>query len=212
MSKRWRILVLPVPGCRQIESLSDRHFDYVISLCDKAHRECRHWPGSGVVMAWDFADPAASTDPRAFATLLQEISERLRLFVLVNSKQLGNQLKALTALDFYKCLAEETRLLSLLLIEQEGELCVCELMSALQQPQSKISRHLSQLRKLGLLLDRRQGQWVYYRLHPLLNDWMREVLRQTRDHNPALLAPTLANLQAMVDRPKAGGSACGVGS
>ena len=53
--------------------------------------------------------------------------------------------------QFYKCLADETRLKSLLLIEKEQELCVCELMAALEESQPKISRHLAQLRKCGLL-------------------------------------------------------------
>jgi len=40
--------------------------------------------------------------------------------------------------NFYKCLADETRLLSLLLIDKEGELCVCELTDALDVSQPKI--------------------------------------------------------------------------
>lgn len=194
---------------KSIDSLGDQHFDYVISLCDKAHRECRVWPGSGVVMAWDFPDPKASSDPKAFARTLQEISERVRLFVLVNSKDVNSEVKVLQPLEFYKSLADETRLLSLLLIEREGELCVCELMAALDLPQPKISRHLSQLRKAGLLLDRRQGQWVFYRLHPLLHDWMRDVLRQTREHSMSLLRLPLQRLEAMIDRPSKGGNGCG---
>jgi ArsR family transcriptional regulator len=121
----------------------------------------------------------------------------------------NSQVKVLQPLEFYKSLADETRLLSLLLIEQEGELCVCELMTALDLPQPKISRHLSQLRKAGLLLDRRQGQWVFYRLHPLLHDWMREVLRQTREHGTRMLQQPLARLDAMGDRPSKGGNVCG---
>ncbi|QQD23208.1 metalloregulator ArsR/SmtB family transcription factor [Venatoribacter cucullus] len=170
---------------------SDQHFDYVISLCDKAHQECKHWPGAGVIMAWDFPDPKASKDPLAFARTLQEISERLRLFVLVNSKQVSEQTKPLSAVEFYKALADETRLLSLLLIEQHGELCVCDLVTALDESQPKISRHLAQLRKSGILQDRRQGQWVHYSLHPLLEPWMREVLHTTRLNNtPLLQLPT----------------------
>lgn len=196
---------------KSVESLGDQHFDYVISLCDKAHRECRCWPGSGVVMAWDFPDPRASTDPKAFVRTLQEISERVRLFVLVNSKEVNSTVKAVQPLEFYKALADETRLLSLLLIEQVGELCVCELMEALALPQPKISRHLSQLRKAGLLLDRRQGQWVFYRIHPLLHDWMRAVLHQTARHCPQLLRQPLARLQEMNSRPGEQGGICNGG-
>lgn len=196
---------------KALTNLEAQHFDYVISLCDKAHRECRNWPGAGVVMAWDFPDPRISLDPKAFIRTLQEISERIRLFVLVNSRDVSTQTKPLTALEFFKALADETRLLSLLLIEQEGELCVCELMVALEQTQPKISRHLAQLRKSGLLLDRRHGQWVFYRLHPLLNDWMRDALTHTREHEPVLLQQPLARLHAMPDRPVGGpGGACAV--
>lgn len=194
---------------KSVESLGDQHFDYVISLCDKAHRDCRHWPGSGVVMAWDFPDPTASLSSKAFSHTLQEISERLRLFILVNSKHVDSEVKVLEPVAFYKALAEETRLLSLLLIEQEGELCVCELMAALDLPQPHISRHLAQLRKAGVLADRRQGQWVFYRLHPALPDWMREVLRLTRNSNPQALQQPLVRLQEMTDRPSAGGASCG---
>lgn len=193
---------------KSIECLSDQHFDYVISLCDKAHRECRTWPNGGVVMAWDFPDPKASNDPKAFTMTLQALSERIRLFVLVNKKQVDSKVATLEPLAFYKLLADETRLLSLLLIEQLGELCVCELMVALAMPQPKISRHLSQLRKAGLLLDRRQGQWVFYRLHPLLHDWMHQVIRETREHSLQWLEQPLARLDEMRARPSLGGSVC----
>jgi hypothetical protein len=49
--------------------------------------------------------------------------------------------------QFYKCLADETRLRCLLLIEHEQELCVCELMKAIDEIQPKVSRHLAQLRR-----------------------------------------------------------------
>ncbi|MEO9274926.1 metalloregulator ArsR/SmtB family transcription factor [Marinomonas sp. 5E14-1] len=51
---------------------------------------------------------------------------------------------------FFKALADDTRLRCLLLIKQFTELCVCELMEALNETQPKISRHLAQLRKNGL--------------------------------------------------------------
>ncbi len=81
--------------------------------------------------------------------------------------------------QFHKCLAEETRLKSLLLILAEGELCVCELTEALELSQPKISRHLALLRENQLLLDRRQGQWVYYSLHPQLPNWAKSALEET---------------------------------
>ncbi|PSL16745.1 ArsR family transcriptional regulator [Marinobacterium halophilum] len=112
-------------------------------------------------------------------------------------------------LELFKALADETRLLSILLIQQEGELCVCELVTALASSQPKISRHLAQLRTLGLLADRRQGQWVFYRLHPDLPGWVREVMASAAAQSDMQLAQPLARLEAMASRPAVGGNACG---
>lgn len=111
-------------------------------------------------------------------------------------------------LQLFKCLADETRLRCLLLIVQEGELCVCELTAALQEIQPKISRHLAQMRKVGLLLDRRQGQWVYYRLNPALPAWVTQVIDQTQAANEAFLAPNRDNLCRMGDRPERSRACC----
>jgi DNA-binding transcriptional ArsR family regulator len=78
----------------------------------------------------------------------------------------------------FKCLSDPTRLRITLLLLERPELCVCELCDALLLGQSKISRHLALLRGCELLADRRQGQWVYYRLHPELPAWSRTVLEQ----------------------------------
>ena len=101
----------------------------------------------------------------------------------------------------FKCLADETRARATLLITREGELCVCELVCALDDSQPKISRHLAQLRGCGLLLDRRQGQWVYYRLNPDLPAWVRDVLETTLLANADWLAGNSTRLAAMGDRP-----------
>lgn len=191
-------------SCKSIEMLQDNDFDFVISLCDKAHKECKSWPGSGVVMAWDFPDPKTSNDPKAFIQTMQEISERIRLFILVNSKTVNSKIKTVTAIDFYKALGDVSRLQIMLLVEQLGELCVCELIEALEQPQPKVSRNLSILRVAGLLLDRRQGQWIFYRIHPLLNDWMVNTIRETRTHSMEDLKPLLKRLDEMDVRPSSG--------
>ena len=46
----------------------------------------------------------------------------------------------------------------------DRELCVCDIMAALDLPQSTVSRHLSSLRNAGLVVDRRQGVWMNYRI------------------------------------------------
>ncbi|MGL6161846.1 metalloregulator ArsR/SmtB family transcription factor [Microbulbifer sp.] len=111
-------------------------------------------------------------------------------------------------LQFYKCLADETRLRSLLLIAQEGELCVCELTEALDVSQPKISRHLAQLRSCGLLQDRRQGQWVFYRINPALPAWAKSVLNETLEANRAFIDDNLRGLCRMGDRPERASLCC----
>ncbi|MCB1755609.1 MAG: metalloregulator ArsR/SmtB family transcription factor [Gammaproteobacteria bacterium] len=102
---------------------------------------------------------------------------------------------------FFKCLSDETRLRCLLLIQQEGELCVCELTEALDEIQPKISRHLAQLRKCDLLIDRRQRQWVFYRINPALPDWAKDVLATTAECNTAFLRNNHKRLRVMGARP-----------
>ena len=84
---------------------------------------------------------------------------------------------------FFKLISDETRLRILLLLHSEGELCVCELVDALEDSQPKISRHLALLRNLSILLDQRQGQWVYYRLNPNLPEWANNVLNIISNQN-----------------------------
>lgn len=43
-----------------------------------------------------------------------------------------------------------------------GERCVCDLEDVLDLPQSRLSYHLSVLRKAGILSSRREGRWMYY--------------------------------------------------
>jgi ArsR family transcriptional regulator len=107
----------------------------------------------------------------------------------------------ITPPEVFKCLSDETRVRATLLIANQGELCVCELMCALDNSQPKISRHLAQLRSSGLLLDRRQGQWVYYRLNPDLPDWVHEILRVTSRANTDWLKDNATRLQNMDGRP-----------
>lgn len=103
--------------------------------------------------------------------------------------------------DMFKALADDTRSRIALLIAREGELCVCELTAGLDVSQPKISRHLALLRSSGLLADRRQGQWVFYRLHPDLAPWVITLLQGALANHGAWLATDVARLQAMADRP-----------
>lgn len=104
--------------------------------------------------------------------------------------------------QLFKSLGDETRLRILMLIVDEGELCVCELSTALNDIQPKISRHLAQLRACEILLDRRQGQWVFYRLNPKLPSWASETLQVTHRGNGPLIHKDKQRLSRMGDRPE----------
>ena len=110
--------------------------------------------------------------------------------------------------QFFKCLADQTRLKIMMLIEREQELCVCELMAALQESQSKISRHLALLRNCDLLLVRKHSQWAYYRLNPNLALWVREVINLSSTHNDAFLEDNINTLKAMTARPDGAKNCC----
>ena len=64
---------------------------------------------------------------------------------------------------FFKGLADVNRLRILNLLF-EGELCGCDIQYVLQAPQSNISRHLAYLKNSALVVDRRSGYRVFYRL------------------------------------------------
>lgn len=71
----------------------------------------------------------------------------------------------------FAALSNETRLRCISLLLSHGELCVCELTEVVGVAQPNVSRHLAQLREAGLVTDRRDSQWIYYRINPGLPEW-----------------------------------------
>lgn len=65
-------------------------------------------------------------------------------------------------------LAEPTRLSAMRLLWDGDEHCVCELMKKIDASQSRMSRHMAALKAAGLVIDRRDAQWVRYRRNPSL--------------------------------------------
>jgi len=78
----------------------------------------------------------------------------------------------------FNLLSDTTRLRCLVLINAEDEACVCEMTHALEESQPKISRHLALMRDAGLVLARREGTWMHYRIDPGLPSWVKETLHQ----------------------------------
>ncbi|MCW0307133.1 MULTISPECIES: metalloregulator ArsR/SmtB family transcription factor [Pantoea] len=82
--------------------------------------------------------------------------------------------------NFYRLLSDECRLNILLLLKESEELCVCHICEALGVSQPAVSRNLSMLRNSGVLTDRRNGKWVYYRLSDALPTWINDILEITQ--------------------------------
>jgi ArsR family transcriptional regulator len=103
----------------------------------------------------------------------------------------------------FRALGDATRLRALMLLYAHGELCVCELTHALDEIQPKISRHLGMLREAGIVLDRRDGQWIHYCINPALPAWAREVLAATARASTKPYARDHQRLKGTPNRPSA---------
>ncbi|MGX9462064.1 metalloregulator ArsR/SmtB family transcription factor [Shewanella sp. A14] len=207
---------------KHLQTFSGKHFDYVITLCDKANTECRSYPGAGKQLAWDFPDPKTRPGNHPFSSTMTELNNRLSMFLLVENKvtsKASNEIIAETKIQecnqsaperlidfdpitFYKCLTDDIRLKSIMLAHYHGELCVCELMEALdEESQPKVSRNLALLKKAAIISDRKHGQWVFYRINPNLPLWAKSVIAQTTENNLELIMSSLQRLDIMQNRP-----------
>ncbi len=185
---------------KPVSAVSNERWDYVITLCEKASRECQPMTSIGQMIAWDFPDPVPANRPATFALLLKELKERISLFIMVHQKAASRPIHYPPA-GVLKALGDENRLAIMHLVTRQQELCVCELTAMMEMAQPRMSRYLSQLREQALLEDERRGQWVYYRLHPALPDWLLTLLHDTTRVSRDDLKPMLERLAAMPDRP-----------
>ena len=114
----------------------------------------------------------------------------------------------MTPEQLFNLLSDTTRVRALLLILDQGEVCVCELTHALQESQPKISRHLALMRDAGLVSPRREGTWMHYSLAPNLPGWASALLETTVTHlrGRKPFVDDRSRLQSMAGRP--GGKAC----
>nr|WP_313093170.1 metalloregulator ArsR/SmtB family transcription factor [Moraxella sp. CTOTU48268] len=78
--------------------------------------------------------------------------------------------------DFLKALGDPTRLKIVQLLNQKQALCVCDIISELDQPQPTISRHLNQLKQIGILESERKGTWIWYSISQELPSWGKAVI------------------------------------
>ena len=105
--------------------------------------------------------------------------------------------------QLFAALSDPTRLRSLVLIQSEGEVCVCELTFALDESQPKISRHLALLRDAGILSPRREGTWIHYSVTPDLPAWACRIIEQVHAqlHGLDPFVADRAKLRGMSNRP-----------
>lgn len=101
----------------------------------------------------------------------------------------------------FDVIGDATRRRILALLVAEGELCVCELMAALNDIQPKISRHLSVIRNTGLVSVRREGTWIFYRVASPLPRWVRDLLDTLRADAVPDLTADCVRLKKMAGRP-----------
>lgn len=79
-------------------------------------------------------------------------------------------------LAILSALSEPTRLGAIQILADGQEHCVCQLMARLDATQSRMSRHMQTLKQAGLVVDRRDAQWVRYRMNPNLAPQTRAIL------------------------------------
>ncbi len=122
------------------------------------------------------------------------------------------------AAQFFKILSDEARLKILWLLFNHDELCVCDIMAALDITQSKASRHLITMRHAGLVQDRKAGLWSHYSLCEVKDELARAHLellrRKLADRSDA--ASLLARMRDWLDGKNRGtscarGAGCGAG-
>ncbi|MFY9345435.1 MAG: metalloregulator ArsR/SmtB family transcription factor [Planctomycetota bacterium] len=80
-----------------------------------------------------------------------------------------------------RAVADPVRVRILATILEAGELCVCHVEAAVGVSQSRASRHLATLKRAGMVVDRREGAWVHYRVPRRPDAIARAILRLIRD-------------------------------
>ena len=83
------------------------------------------------------------------------------------------------AAQIFQALSDETRLEIIGMLES-GERCVCELQDSLDAAQSRLSFHLKVLKDAGLVIDRREGRWSYYKLNRDVFEHAEMILKSLR--------------------------------
>jgi ArsR family transcriptional regulator len=91
--------------------------------------------------------------------------------------------KRMGMVEIFKALSDENRMriLSLLL---KNELCVCEIELILDMTQSNVSRHLGKLKEAGIISQKKDSQWIYYRISESFMEDNRKLYEYLMEKSP----------------------------
>lgn len=190
---------------KNVDQFKEQTFDYVITLCEQANDDCRGEINGKYHYAWDIPDPVSRACDEPFNQAYQEIYNRISMFLRIENQDNAHAYPADGFVDptaVFKCFTDDIRLRTLMLTHYHGEICVCELMEALEEEsQPKVSRNLAVLKKAGLLVTRKHGQWVFYRLNAALPVWVKSTIAQITGSNLTMIEQDLSRLKKMQNRP-----------
>ena len=97
------------------------------------------------------------------------------------------------AVQIHKAIAHPVRLRILSMLE-DGPLCGCQISAIVKLAASTVSEHLSELRRAGLVAEKKEGRWVEYRLaesdEPLVSA-LRDIASDPAVRADAILAKVL---------------------
>ena len=105
--------------------------------------------------------------------------------------------------QLFRALSDETRLRIVMLLTR-GELCVCDVMMVLGQPQSKVSRHLAYLKHSGLTQSRRVGVWMHYWLDESSRGIQRPLIHLLKGEL-SHLSPFRTDMEKLLEMKRQGG-------
>ncbi|WP_221072882.1 metalloregulator ArsR/SmtB family transcription factor [Vibrio alfacsensis] len=178
---------------KDYSDIQDKHYDFVITLCDNAKDECVIFADDIHQIHWNLFDPKPLDGIEPFEKTARDLIERINLFLLLNEDE---NTANVDPSSFFKLLSDPLRLKILMLLGDEQDLTVTDLKNALNESQPKVSRHLALLRDTTFLKDSRDGLWIHYRLSPSLPTWILHILQTVRLGNPGIINAEKSRLKA----------------
>ena len=113
-----------------------------------------------------------------------------------------------TLIKVFKSISDITRLRIIKILQEKDELCVCEIVQALDISQTRASRNLRILKNAGFVVDRRDGLWIYYSINKemsnqyhmqiniLIKDWLNneKIVQKDKERLKKINKSTYKNL------------------